>query len=115
MLERPIITGGQSGVDQAGRRAAKAFGIPTGQAMPRGFLTEDGPPPEFAELYGATKLATDSYSPGPEANVRAAGGLLWFGDPTNPGGRLTLKWAGLAGKTRPGSTTASRGLPGAGG
>ena len=47
MLER-VISGGQTGADQAGWRAARAFGIPTGGAMPKGFLTEDGPCPEFA-------------------------------------------------------------------
>jgi hypothetical protein len=33
-----IISGGQSGADQAAWRAAKAFGIATGGWMPRGFL-----------------------------------------------------------------------------
>jgi hypothetical protein len=41
MLER-VITRGQTGADQAAWRAAKAFGIPTGGAMPLGFLTETG-------------------------------------------------------------------------
>jgi hypothetical protein len=52
MLER-IVSGGQSGSDQAGWRAAKALGIATGGWMPSGFLTESGPRPEFAGLYGA--------------------------------------------------------------
>jgi hypothetical protein len=39
MLER-IITGGQTGADQAGWRAARAAGIPTGEWMTRGFFTE---------------------------------------------------------------------------
>jgi Circularly permutated YpsA SLOG family len=54
MPER-VITGGQTGADQAGLRAAKAFGIATGGFMPRGFLTEDGPRPDFSELYGAVE------------------------------------------------------------
>ena len=41
MLER-VITRGQTGADQAAWRAAKAFGISTGGAMPLGFLTETG-------------------------------------------------------------------------
>jgi len=49
MLER-VISGGQTGADQAGWRAARASGIPTGGAMPGGFLTEDGARPDFAEL-----------------------------------------------------------------
>ena len=35
MLE-PIVNGGQIGADQAGGRAAQAFGIATGGGMPRG-------------------------------------------------------------------------------
>ena len=52
MIER-VLSGGQSGADQASWRAAKTHGIPTGGAMPKGFRTEDGPRPEFAERYGA--------------------------------------------------------------
>jgi hypothetical protein len=57
MLDR-IITGGQTGADQAAWRAAHAFAIPTGGWMPLGFLTEDGPRPEFAELHGAVEMPT---------------------------------------------------------
>ncbi len=39
MLEK-VINGGRTGSDQAGWRAARAAGIPTGGAMPLGFLTE---------------------------------------------------------------------------
>ena len=36
MLEK-IISGGQTGADQAAWRAAKAFGVPTGGWMPKDF------------------------------------------------------------------------------
>ena len=52
MLEK-IISGGQSGADRAGWRAAKAFGVSSGGWMPRGILTDDGPHPEFADQFGA--------------------------------------------------------------
>jgi hypothetical protein len=39
MLER-VISGGQTGADQGGLRAARACGIPTGGWAPRGWLTE---------------------------------------------------------------------------
>ena len=42
MLER-VISGGQTGADQAGLRAARACGIPTG-----GWLTGAAPPPGVA-------------------------------------------------------------------
>lgn len=48
MLER-VISGGQTGADQAALRAARACGIPTGGWAARGWLTEDGPAPWLAE------------------------------------------------------------------
>jgi hypothetical protein len=41
-----IISGGQTGTDQAAWRAAKTYGITTGGRMPERFITEDGPRPE---------------------------------------------------------------------
>jgi predicted Rossmann-fold nucleotide-binding protein len=78
MLEK-IISGGQSGADQAGWRAARPFGIPTGGAMPKGHMTEEGPRPEFAERYGAVELPTDDDTARTERNVRDSDGTIWFG------------------------------------
>jgi hypothetical protein len=67
-----VITGGQTGADQAAWRVARAFGIPTGGWMPLGFLTEtaDGkgaePHPEFADLYGARETPTAPRCPPPD-------------------------------------------------
>jgi hypothetical protein len=88
-----VISGGQTGADQAGWRAAKAAGIPTGGWMPKGFLTEVGARPEFAELYGARDLESPDYPARTRANVAMADGLIWFGDTTSPGGKLTLRLA----------------------
>ena len=46
-----IISGGQTGVDQAALRAARQLGIETGGWAPRGWLTEEGPMPTLA-VYG---------------------------------------------------------------
>jgi hypothetical protein len=75
MLER-VISGGQTGADQAAWPAAKAAGIPTGGAMPKGFLTEDGPRPELAELYGAHELEAPDYPARTVANVEGATGAI---------------------------------------
>ena len=40
-----VISGGQTGVDQAALRAARTAGIPTGGFAPLGWSTEDGPAP----------------------------------------------------------------------
>ena len=47
--------------------------------MPRGFLTEDGPHPEFADQYGAAELPADSVRDRTEQNVLATDATLWFG------------------------------------
>jgi hypothetical protein len=82
MLER-VITGGQTGTDQAGWRAAKAAGIPTGGWMPKGFLTEAGPSPEFAAEFGAVEMPTASYPERTRANIKAEDGTVWFGSTTS--------------------------------
>jgi hypothetical protein len=86
-----IITGGQTGADQAGWRAAKAAGIATGGWMPKGFLTEDGPKPGYASLYGAREHASLSYAARTTANVLMADALVWFGNPHSSGALRTLR------------------------
>lgn len=80
-----VICGFQSGADQAGARAAKALGIPTGGSMRDRFLTEDGPRPEFAELYGAVAIPGGSYPDRTFANARDSDGTLWIGSTTSRG------------------------------
>jgi hypothetical protein len=88
MLDR-VISGGQTGADQAGWRAAKAAGLPTGGWMPKEFLTEDGPRPEFAELYGAAELDSEDYVRRTRANVHDSSATLRFGDLRSPGSIAT--------------------------
>jgi hypothetical protein len=89
MLER-IIRGGQTGAEQAAWRAAKAYGVTTGGWMPKGFLTEAGPRPEFAALYGAVETPTANYRQRTEYNVRDTHVTLWFGATDTPGAKTTL-------------------------
>jgi hypothetical protein len=89
MLEK-IISGGQTGADQAAWRAAEAYGVSTGGWMPEGFLTEDGPRPEFADRFGAAELPTDSYPARTEQNVRDSDATLWFGETTTSGAHETV-------------------------
>jgi predicted Rossmann-fold nucleotide-binding protein len=85
-----VISGGQTGADQAGWRAAEACGIPPGGWMPRGFLTEDGPQRWFANVYGAREMPTASYPARTVQNVRDSDGTIWFGSTDSPGARATL-------------------------
>jgi hypothetical protein len=83
-----IISGGQTGADQAGWRAAKRFGLETGGWMPRGFKTEAGPRPEFARLYGAQEHPSPEYPARTTSNVGLADMTFLFGNPSSPGGKL---------------------------
>jgi hypothetical protein len=89
-----VISGGQTGVDQAAWRAAKSCGLPTGGMMPKGFLTECGPRPEFAGLYGAQEGEVAEYSARTRSNVEDADGtliLLPMSGPPGEGTRLAAR------------------------
>jgi hypothetical protein len=89
MLEK-IISGGQSGADRAGWRAARTFGISSGGWMPRGFLAEDGSHPEFADQYGAAELPAESDTARTERNVQDSDATLWFGVTTTLRAQATV-------------------------
>jgi len=89
MLEK-IISGGETGANQGGWRAAKAFGVVTGGWMPKGFLTDDGCHPEFAEQFAAAELPTDSELACTEQNVNDSDATVWFGRTTNSGAHATV-------------------------
>lgn len=104
-----VVSGGQTGADQAGWRAARAVGLATGGWMPREFATEDGPRPEFAGEFGAEAVA-GGYRERTQSNVRDSDATAWFGDPATPGGLATLRacralgrpvFLVRAGRTRP--------------
>jgi hypothetical protein len=97
MLEK-IISGGQTGADQAGWRAAQAFGVATGGSIPKGFLTEDGARPEFAAQFHAVEMPTDSLPARTERNVKDSDGTLWFGETTTTGAQDTVGACQRSGK-----------------
>lgn len=80
-----VISGGQTGADQSGVRAAKSLGIPTGGWLPKGWLTEDGPRPEFAEMYGMKEHPSPAYPPRTHQNAADADITLWVGRTGSPG------------------------------
>jgi hypothetical protein len=93
-----VISGAQTGVDQAGLRAAKRFNIPTGGSMPKGYLTEDGPRPEFAEMYGVVELDSTDYPTQTRRNIEDADATIWFDDWRSWGGRMTIDHCRMVGR-----------------
>jgi hypothetical protein len=99
-----VITGGQTGADQSGWRAAKAAGIACGGWMPPNFATADGNRPEFAEAYGAKALDIRDYADlfgvvdwkaayrdRTFLNAGMSDACVWFGNPYSPGGYCTQR------------------------
>lgn len=74
MIEK-IISGGQTGVDQAGLDFAIEKGIPHGGYVPRGRKSEAGPIPG---KYKMTEHPASTYPPRTEANVAAADATVIF-------------------------------------
>jgi Circularly permutated YpsA SLOG family len=86
-----VVSGGQTGADQAGWRAAQACDIPTGGWMPLHFMTEDGADSSLGRLFNAKTLPTDSYRARTFHNAQESDGTIWFGTTDSPGAKATLE------------------------
>jgi hypothetical protein len=84
-----IISGGQSGADQGGLRAAQRLGLDTGGFACRGFMTEYGPNPAL-RLFGLVEHPTAGYPARTRANVELADATVIFGHLASPGSKLTF-------------------------
>lgn len=84
-----ILSGGQQGADIGGLFAARKAGIPTGGWAPKGFRTEAGQA-GWLQDYGLLECETEDYPTRTRRNVGQSDGVIWFGNPHSPGGKLTL-------------------------
>jgi len=88
---RKIISGGQTGVDQAALDVAIELGIPHSGWIPKGRLTEDG---RLPDKYQLQEMPTDKYPPRTERNVVDSDGTLIISHGKLTGGsKLTQKMA----------------------
>lgn len=87
-----IISGGQTGADQAGLIAAKQLGISTGGWIPRGFKTQEGSKPELSVLYGVQEHISNYYPPRTFQNSKESDGTIRFATDFSSAGEIcTLK------------------------
>lgn len=86
-----IISGGQTGADEGGLRAAKALGISTGGVMRKFFEREDGYREDIAEEFGLLACAIPGYVARIRANVMLADGTLVFGSRASRGSAFTIR------------------------
>lgn len=97
MILQKVISGGQTGADQAGIVAAKVCGLSTGGYAPRDFLTEEGPCPWLGGIYGLVQCVddtqpADTYRYQTRRNVDASDATIRFARNFNsPGTCLTRK------------------------
>ena len=98
MTIEKIISGGQTGVDIAGLRAAKQCGIATGGWCPKGWRTEKGPQPELLESFGLREHRSAKYSPRTRANVEMADCTLLIAENMEDGSKLTAESCRATGK-----------------
>jgi hypothetical protein len=95
MIEK-IISGGQTGADQAALDAAIKLGIPHGGWIPKGRLTENGP---LSERYNLIEMSTESYPDRTKKNIRESDGTLILSRGRLTGGsEYTEKWSLKYGK-----------------
>lgn len=89
---RKIISGGQTGADQAGLSAGRQLGLETGGTAPPSFMTDEGCQPDLLIHYGLKEGAPDikTYPKRTRRNVLDSHGTVWFGRTSSPGGKLTL-------------------------
>ena len=93
MMISKIISGGQTGVDQAALDVAIALGIPHGGWIPKGRKTENGALPD---KYRLKEMPTSSYAKRTKQNVIDSEGTLIISlGPLTRGSELTHKTAML--------------------
>lgn len=97
MIVTLVISGGQTGADLGGLKAAKVLGIATGGFMPKGWRTEDGPRPMYEVEYGLTEWMNDRYIARTMQNIRVSDATVIFGR-RSPGSNRTEESCRIQGK-----------------
>ena len=88
---RKVISGGQTGADQAGLDAAMRAGVEHGGFVPKGRRTEKGP---LSDKYEMDEDSSNSYEGRTLKNVLASDGTVVFAHGKLTGGsRLTREYA----------------------
>lgn len=87
-----IVSGGQTGADQAGLFAARDLGFETGGWAPKEFLTEDGPNRDLLSGFGL-KDSGLPYAERTYQNVKESSLTLWFGRSGTSGYHATARSA----------------------
>lgn len=94
MVLEMIISGGQTGADQAGLFVAKKYNIKTGGFAPEGWKTIEGPNPRLLrDIFGLAELRGGGYQQRTWANVIVSDGTIRFAVAFNTAGELCTRQA----------------------
>jgi hypothetical protein len=96
---RRVISGGQTGSDQAGLWAARCACVETGGYIPKGWRTQAGPMPSLGKDYGLIEHSSPNYPPRTKLNAKEGDGTVRLASNFNSTGeKLTLKYCIELGK-----------------
>lgn len=98
MAVTKVISGGQTGADQAGLYVAEALGIATGGWIPKGGRTDDGLDPGLIARFGMKEHGSPEYPPRTKLNIQESDGTVIFGEMGTRGCLLTVRWCGTYSK-----------------
>lgn len=94
-----VISGGQTGADIAGLKAAKDAGFRTGGYINKGFKTLDGNKPEYGKIYDLEEIKSLNYPVRTKANVINSDATVIFATKLQSRGvALTIRLANEAKK-----------------
>lgn len=95
MLEK-VISGGQTGADIGGLRAAKKCGIATGGWLPKGCVTLEGNKPNLLNEFNMQEHSVFGYPARTEANVRDSDATIRLAENFKSAGEICtfkfIKW-----------------------
>ena len=87
-----VISGGQTGADQAGLAVAKEFNLETGGWAPKGYRTLVGSDESLKTIYGLQETLTTDYSTRTKLNIKSADATVMLATNfSSPGEILTKK------------------------
>ena len=89
MTIRKIISGGQTGADMGGLKAALELGLETGGTAPKGYNTEEGRRLILKTKYSLSQWG--NYRDRTFLNIRDSDGTVIFGNIDSPGSKVTLQ------------------------
>lgn len=96
---RRVISGGQTGSDQAGLYAARSACIETGGHIPKGWRTQAGPMPSLGKDFGLIEHSSPDYPPRTKLNAKEGDGTVRLASNfLSPGEKLTLRYCKQLGK-----------------